>query len=102
MRGRFNRGYHQNFTQETWKIDEVLDYLPQPHYKVVDERGDFLDSILNENEIVRYEPENRYMVEKILKTRKKNGRKEYLIRWLHYDSSFDSWEPAENVTSVRK
>ena len=66
----------------------------------MDERGDLLDSVLNENEIVRYEPE--YMVEKILKTRKKNGRKEYLLRWLHYDSSFDSWEPAENVTSVRE
>lgn len=102
LRGRFNRGYHQNFTQETWKISEVLDNLPQPRYKVEDERGDLLDSVLNENEIIRYEPENRYMVEKILKTRKRNGRKEYLIRWLHYDSSFDSWEPAENVTPVRK
>lgn len=102
LRGNFNRGYHQNFTQETWKISKVLDNLPQPRYKVADERGEILDSILNENEIVRYEPENRYLVEKILKTRKRNGRKEYLIRWLHYDSSHDSWEPAGNIHPVRE
>ena len=101
LRGRFNRGYHQNFTQETWKISKVLDNLPQPRYKVEDERGGVLDSILNENEVVRYEPENRYLVEKILKTRMRKGKKEYLIRWLHYDSSHDSWEPARNIEPVR-
>ena len=96
-RGRFQRGYHQNYTTEVWTISKVLSNLPQPRYIVKDERDDELDCILHENEIVAYEPSDVYQIEKVLKTRWRNGKKQVLVRWLHYDDSFDSWLPAKDI-----
>lgn len=38
-----------------------------------------------------------YTVERILKTRILNGRKECLIKWLGYNSAWNTWEPEENI-----
>ena len=99
-RTQFERGYHQKFTTEVWTVNKVLNNLPQPRYTVTDERGDELDCILHENELVAYEPSGVYEIEKILKTRWRKGRKEVLVRWLHYDASFDSWIPAKDLSDV--
>ena len=102
LRGAFNRGYHTNFTEEIWKVATVLSNEPQPRYTVEDLQGRPLNCVLNENELVAYEPEDdeMYVVEKILKERTRNGKKQYLVRWRNYPPAFDSWEPAENVQDV--
>ena len=38
-----------------------------------------------------------YTVEKIIKTRILNGKKECLIKWLGYNSAWNTWEPEENI-----
>ena len=42
-------------------------------------------------------PIGTFVVEKILRERRRHGKLEYLIRWRGYDASHDSWEPEENV-----
>ena len=38
------------------------------------------------------EPLGQYHeVERVLDTRRRKGRTEYLVRWLHYPAKFDSW-----------
>ena len=100
IRTKFHRGFHQNYTQETWIISKVMTNLPQPRYKVKDEKGEELDDVLHENEIIRYIPSGEYRVEKILKRRVRNGRREVLVRWLHYGPEHDSWEPEENMRDL--
>ncbi len=51
-----------------------------------------------EPELVKYDKQNEeYEVEKILKSRTRSGKKEYLIKWRSYSSEFNSWIPAENL-----
>ncbi|KAG4072620.1 hypothetical protein HA402_004709 [Bradysia odoriphaga] len=42
------------------------------------------------------EPE-QYEVEKVLKKRTRKGKTEYLIKWLGYPSTSNSWEPSKNL-----
>ncbi len=44
--------------------------------------------------IKKYE---KYGVEKILKTRTKNGKKELFVKWRSYGPEFNSWITAENL-----
>ena len=104
-RGAFARGYHTYFTEEVWRVAEVMDNLPQPRYTVEDMRGEKLRRVtLNENELVAYTPpaNNAYRVEKILRERRRKGKKEFLVRWLHYGPEFDSWEPEENLVDLER
>ncbi len=51
-----------------------------------------------ESELVKFDKQDQeYEVEKILKTRTRNGKKEYKILWRGYPLSMASWIPAENL-----
>lgn len=100
IRTKFHRNFHQNYTQETWIISKVMTNLPQARYKVKDEKGEELDDILHENELIRYTPSDEYRIEKILKRRVRKGKREVLVRWLHYGPEHDTWEPEENLRNL--
>jgi len=44
--------------------------------------------------------DEEYEVEKVLKTRGSDAKKEYYIRWRGYSSAADTWEPPENLTGA--
>ena len=96
----FERGYHQNFTTEVWTVSKVMDNLPQPRYIVKDELGEELENVLNENELVAYQPSGVYEIERVLKTRKRRGKMEALVSWLHYDDRFNSWIPYDEIKDL--
>ena len=99
LRSKFTRGYHQNFTTEVWIIHKVLENLPLPRYIVKDQNDEVLDSVLNENEIVKYTPV-KYNIEKIIKSRWRKGVKQVLVRWQGYGPAFDSWIDNKELESV--
>ena len=92
-----NKGYLPNWTYQIYTICEVLNTNPIT-YKIKDERGDIIKGSFYEEEVQKTnQKENIYLVEDVLKTRIKNKKKEYLIKWLGYNDSYNSWEPEENV-----
>ena len=53
---------------------------------------------LDKEEIQKiYNFENRYTIEKILKSRIRNGEKEVLIKWKGWDSDYNSWVLAKSI-----
>lgn len=49
-----------------------------------------------------FDLEREYIVEKILKTRMRNGKKECLIKWQSFSAKFNTWEPEENVRDIEQ
>jgi len=43
--------------------------------------------------------EDLYVVEKVISSRLRNGKKEYLVKWENFDSSHNAWIPPENFGS---
>jgi len=52
-----------------------------------------------EKDLLGPEPAGTYVVERILKHRKRNGEYEFYVKWKGYAESESTWEPSDNVPS---
>ena len=83
-------------------MNEVLTNLPYPRYIVQDEDGEILKCVLNENEIVKFNPSEVYQIEKVLKKRKRGKKLQYYVKWLHLDKKFNSWIDENQFVTLNK
>ena len=97
--GPIDREYSQKWTGELFKIDTRFRREGVPVYTILDWDCERVDGTFYEPELqpVTIDPTTEYRVEKILKRRVRNKRKEVLVRWLHWPKKYDSWIPEADV-----
>ena len=96
-RATFQKGYEKGWSEEEFYIFKCFPGSP-PTYRLKDVKGEVISGIFYDHELTPCSnPDKIYKVEKILDRRTRKGVKEVLIRWLGYDSSFDSWEKEREV-----
>lgn len=87
----FGRGYNPYFSEEVFKVSEVKTNLPQPRYKITDyDGGEVIGGTFYEREITKAKHED-FKIEKILKTRTKNNKTEFFVKWKGYSDKYNSW-----------
>jgi hypothetical protein len=90
-KGVFEKGYTPNWTIEIFKITKQIPRVP-PVYRIRDLLDDEIDGIFYEAELQKvYHNEVDFLVNKVLKTRKRNGIVEKFVSWLGYPDKFNSW-----------
>jgi len=89
----FDRDYQEKWTEEIFKVKSRELRQGIPVYKVVDYEGDPVKGTFNEPELqrVRKDADNLFRVEKVLRKRKRNGRREVYVKWLGWPMKFNSW-----------
>lgn len=93
----FKKGYLPNFTEEIFKIKQVI-YKHPIVYKLEDLQGEDLEGIFYEEELSEFnKPDEVYKIERILKYKIVRGNKYALIKWKGYPSKFNSWELASKI-----
>ena len=96
-RGNFQKGYFPNWSEELFIITEALQGKP-PYYKLKDLDGENIEGTFYSQELQKVIKDNDvYKVENVLSSRKKAGKKQFLIKWLGYPEKFNSWIDAENI-----
>ena len=87
----FRKGYLPNWTEEIFKIVECFPSYPVT-YGLVDLAGEEIKGRFYEYELQLVSKlDDVYIVEKILKTRKRNGTLEHFVKWRGYPEKFNSW-----------
>ncbi|GBN67375.1 Putative uncharacterized transposon-derived protein F54H12.3 [Araneus ventricosus] len=86
----FEKGYEQNWTLEIFTIDQVLLRNPVV-YKLKDLSSELIQGSFYEQELQKVTDSGYYPVEKILRTRKREGKLEYLVKFQGYPEKFNSW-----------
>ena len=81
----FDKSYYPMWTDKVSEVQKVASDVKKPMFNINDEKQKFYP------EQVQKIVENLYRVEEILKTRNRNGRKEYFVKWLGYPPSYNSW-----------
>lgn len=89
---RFEKGYEANWSEEIFTIS-ARKARRIPVYRVKDFNGDELQGTFYQHELQKVSKANGelYSVQKVLKTRKRKGKKQYFVRWKGYGEEFDSW-----------
>ena len=99
---KFAKGSEQNYTDEIFKINKVINRTPRPVYELEDLNGTSIEGQFYGEELtsVRVTSRTSYKIDKILDKRRRNGILEYLVRWKGYRKDFDSWVPAASVKKI--
>ena len=102
-RQTFKKGYLPNWTEEVFTIAKQIPRKP-PVYKIAHYHRDELEGTFYEEELQKVikRDSDYYRVEKVIKSRIRNKKKEYFVQWLGYPDSFNSWIPASNVKNIFK
>ena len=102
-KGPFTREYHEKWSEEIYIIRDRKHREGIPVYKLMDYNSTEIKGTFYENEIqgIILDSSRLWKVEKILKERKKSGKKQYLIRWSGWGEAFDSWIWAKELEDYR-
>ena len=87
----FQKGYLPNWTEEIFRISDKYPTFPVT-YGLEDLAGEPIKGKFYEQEIQKVtKTDDIFEVEKVLKTRKRNGIVEYFVKWKGYPNKFNSW-----------
>ena len=98
---KFEKGYRPNWTEELFIVSERLNRNP-PVYRIKDLAGEVLEGTFYELELQEVEKsdDDLYIIDKVIKQRKRNGKTEYFVSWKGYPSKFNSWVSDVKVGSI--
>ena len=92
-RRTFKKGYLPSWTEELFTISRVNKTTPVT-YVLKDDHNEELEGTFYRQEVQKVGEKEIYKIEKVLKHRTgRKGQKQYLVQWLGYPSSFNSWLP---------
>lgn len=97
----FTKGYLPNYTEEIFKVQEVI-YTKPFVYKLVDLLKEDVDGLFYEQELsfVPNPDEIEYKIEKVIRRKTVKGKKMALVKWKGYPDKFNEWIPSEDIRSL--
>lgn len=97
---KFQRGYEEQFSRETFKVVEVKINMPIPMYILQSLNSDeIISGGFYSNELQKIKTDI-FKVEKVLKRRIRKGVPQIYVKWLDYDNRHNSWTDEANVTDI--
>jgi len=93
----FDKGYTANWSEEIFTISKRFPRIP-PVYTLKDYSHEEIEGMFYEKELQKViKIDDFYVIERILKQRKRNGKIEYFVKWSGHPDSMNSW-----ATELRK
>ena len=89
----FTRAFDQQFSREVFTVVSRYRKTGIPLYKIEDMNAQPIEGTFYASELqkVTIDKENMWKIEKVIKSRKRKGVKEYYVKWLGFPDSFNSW-----------
>ena len=105
LRTKFSREYDQKWSDQLYIISKRFRRDGLPVYKLIDFDGqEEVDGTFYQEEIqkVRIDPDTVYKIEKVIKKETLNGKKMAYVKWLGWDSKYNSYVPLADLKRFKK
>ena len=100
-KGVFEKGYEMNWSWEVFKISEIKDTYPVT-YGVSDYKGDVIQGSFYKSELQKVDKsDDIWPIEKIIKSRKRAGQTEYLVKFIGYTDEANSWITQQDLFNTQ-
>src|SRR5882757_742063 len=96
----FDRGFYPNWTDEVYTVEKSIKGDNQIVFRLKDYSGNIIEQRFYPEELQKI-TENLHRIERIIKSRKRKGKKEYFVKWLNYPESYNSWVSDKDVSNVQ-
>ncbi|KAK3107432.1 hypothetical protein FSP39_014484 [Pinctada imbricata] len=98
----FMRAYDEQFTPEIFKIRYRYRIQGFPLYKLIDFLDQSVKGSFYQYELLRvYKDSNSlWLIEKVLKKRRRHGKTEMFVKFLGWDKRFNAWVPAKEIRNL--
>lgn len=96
----FKKGYTAQWSEEMFKVTRKIKSNPTT-YEVTDLMDEPIEGTFYPQELqkVAIHKDKDYVIESVLRTRKRNKKTEYFVKWRGYGPKFNSWVLKEDVMS---
>ena len=89
-----------SWTHELFTVTKIQ-YTSPVTYLIKDDRGESLQGSFYEEELQKVGEKDVYKIEAILDHRlNSKKKKEYLVKWLGYNDSFNEWIPQSSLLKL--
>lgn len=87
----FKKAYEGEWSDEVFVVIERIARVP-PVYRIKDLNGEPIEGTFYRQELQKITFTDKFfIVEEVLKQRRRRGKIEYFVKWLGYPDSFNSW-----------
>lgn len=102
LKGAFTRSYNEQWSYEVYKIYRRFFLEGIPMYKLKDLALELISGNFYQAELlpVNKNEETLWHIEKILKRRVKNKKRQVLVKWVGYPHKFNSWIDESEVKNI--
>lgn len=97
----FDKGYYPNWTDQNYKIVETIHKNQKPLYVIENFRGDREKRRFYPEELQKIHTNTEYRIEKIIRKRKTGNITQFLVKWIGYPDSENSWIPAKDILRLK-
>ena len=91
----FAKGFHPSWSEQIYQISEIDNTKARRMYKLIDLNGELIKGKWYNQEIQKVAQPVNFMIEKYIRSRIKNGRKQWFVKWAGYSDKFNSWTEPE-------
>lgn len=100
IRRQFQREYDERWSRELFVVNKRFMRETIPQYQLKDYSGEIVSGTFYQNQLIKAYEQETYLVEKVIRSKGKGNKKEYLVRWKGWAPKFDSWISEQDLKSL--
>ena len=102
LRRQFQRQYDEKWSRDLFVVTSRFMKEGIPQYKLKDYSGEIITGTFYQNQLNKAYEQDVYFIDNIIKSRKKDGKKEHLVRWKGWGPKYDSWISEADIQTINR